>query len=68
MLILTPIEYKEKHDKIGHYIYICNYNRLLKSEKCYKHQPEPIREAKESTILSDFAIQTDRKIKAIEHI
>ena len=27
----------------------------------YKHQPESIIEAKEATILRDFAIQTDKK-------
>ena len=33
-------------------------------EKGYKPQPEPITEAKEAaTILWDFAIETDRKIK-----
>ena len=32
-------------------------------EKWYKHQPEPIREAKEATIFVDFCIQNDRKIK-----
>ena len=55
--ILTPIECKESHDKI-HFIYweICKYYDILKSEKCYKHQPDPITEAKETTILSDLAI------------
>ena len=33
----------------------------MDSEKCYKHQPEQITEA---TILCDFVIQTDRKMKS----
>ena len=42
---------------------ICKYNGILKSEKCNKYQAEPITEAKEATIIWDFAIQTDRKIE-----
>ena len=42
----------------------CNYSENLKSEKCHKHKPEPITKAKDSTILSDFSIQIDRKIKS----
>ena len=30
----------------------------------YKHLPEPVKEAKGATILWDFAIQADRKIKS----
>ena len=32
--------------------------------KRYKHQPETIREAKETTIFWDFVNQTERKIKS----
>ena len=41
-LILTSMEYKERHDKIGHYIHwkIGKYYGILKSEKWFKHQPE----------------------------
>ena len=42
---------------------MCKYYKNPRSEKHYYHQPEPITEAKEATILWDFAIQTDRKIK-----
>ena len=35
---------------------------MLKPEKWYKHQPEPITETKGITILWDFAIQVDRNI------
>ena len=46
-LMLTPIEYKERHDKRRHCRYwkISEYYALLKSDKWYKHQPEPITEA-----------------------
>ena len=61
--ILSPIEYKERHDKIGHCIYwkVCKYTGISDCEKGYKHQPEPITESKRATILKDFVIQTDRK-------
>ena len=61
--ILTPIEYKDV--TIGHYNHwkIYKYYGISKSEKWYKHQPESIIEAKDETILWDFAIQTVRKIK-----
>ena len=47
--ILTPKEYKERHDEIGHYIYwkICKDYGILESEKLCKHQPELITERKE---------------------
>ena len=41
-----------------HSILICY--EILKSEKQYKHKPEPIRKTK-STILKDFASQTNGK-------
>ena len=31
--------------------------------KCYKHKPEPVTEAKETTLLWDFALQPDLKNK-----
>ena len=59
--ILTPIEYKESLDEIGHCILwkVCKYSGTLDCGKCYKHQPED----KGATLLWKFAIQTDRKIK-----
>ena len=35
----------------------------MKSEKLYKHHPELITEVKKATILLNFTIQTDWKIK-----
>ena len=66
--ILVPIEYKESHDKIGHYNHckVVKYYKILDCEKKKKkHQPEPITELKEVIIIWDFAIQTDRKTKSI---
>ena len=42
--ILTPIEYKERHYKLGYYTHckICKYYGIVDCEKCYQHQPEPI--------------------------
>ena len=47
-----------------HYIHlkVCKYYGIMDWEKCYKHQP--ITEEKGATIIWDFAIQTDRKIKS----
>ena len=39
------------------------YYWTLKSEKWYKHQPEPITDAKEASILWSVASRTNRKIK-----
>ena len=39
------------------YIYIYKYYEILKYEKWYEHQPEPITEAKGSIILCEFDIQ-----------
>ena len=47
--ILAQVEYKERLDKIGHYIHwkICKCHRIPNSgKKWYSHQPEPITEAK----------------------
>ena len=45
--ILTPLEYKEKLDKIGHYIHwkVCKYYRIMDFEK--SSLTRPIIEAKE---------------------
>ena len=51
--ILTPTEYKERHDKMEHYIHwkIFKYCGILDCEKWYKHQPEPMTEAEEAIIF-----------------
>ena len=62
--IFAPMENKERLDKTGHYIHgkVCKYYGLLGCEKWYKHQQ--ITEAKWTTILWAFSIQTDWKIKS----
>ena len=62
--IQTLIEYKERH-KIANYIYwkVCKYHGKLDREKWYKHQSEPITEAKRVTIFWYFAIQNRKKNK-----
>ena len=64
-LVLTQIEYEERHNKIEHHIYwkVCKHYGILNCEEWYNHQLEPVAEAKTGTILEDFSIQTDRKIK-----
>ena len=64
--ILTLIEYKERPYKRGHYIHwkVDKYYGILNCEKWCQYQPEPLTEANGTTVLSDFAIQTDRKIKS----
>ena len=41
---------------------------ILNYDKWYEYQQELIREGKGATILLDFTIQTDWKIKAIDQI
>ena len=62
-LILTPLENKENHDEIGHYIYrkVCKYYGVWDYEKWHKQQPEPIREWKKTPILWIFAIKQIEK-------
>ena len=53
----------EKYDKIGFYINwkVCKLHVILDCKKWYKRKPKTITEAKGTTILWDFAIQTDKK-------
>ena len=64
--ILTPEEYNESYDRIRHYIHckLCQYYVKLDDKKWYRHQPEIMIERKEATILRNFVIQTDEKIKS----
>ena len=49
--ILKPSEYKEKDEKTEIHIYlnICEYNKILTSEKLYNHQPEILIETLEAS-------------------
>lgn len=64
--ILTPGEYKNRHDRVGQYLHwkMCNHFSIKTQSDWYKHHPEPVTEGKDVTILWDFPIQTDRTIQA----
>ena len=64
--ILAPKEYKDRHDKMGQYLYwrICQHYNVPQAEHWYEHHPEPVTEGNYATILWDFTIHTDRSIKA----
>ena len=64
--IIRPTEYKNRHDRVGHYIHwkICQHFNVKCEKNWYEHKPKPVVETKNATILWDFAIHTDRKIDA----
>ena len=64
--ILTPIEYKNRHDRVGQYFQwkICTYYTTPHAEKWYEHRTTPVVEGENTTILSDFPINTDRTTQA----
>ena len=64
--ILTPNEYKNRHDRVGQYLYwkICKYYNTAHAEKWYEHKTPPVVEGENTTILWDFPINTDRTIQA----
>ena len=64
--ILTPGEYKNRHDRVGQYLHwkICKHFSVDTNTNWYEHHPEPVTEGQDFTILWDFPIQTDRTIQA----
>ena len=64
--VLAPTEYMERHNKIGKYLHwhICKSENIEVNKKWYKHQPEPVTENENCTILWDFGIHTDKMISA----
>eukprot|EP00795_Rhopilema_esculentum_P016353 gene16353-biopygen5591 len=64
--VLTPNEYKYRHDRIGQYLHwkILNHFSLETKSNWYEHHPKPVTEGKNVTILWDFSVQTDRTIQA----
>lgn len=64
--ILTPGEYKNRHDRVGQYLHwkICNHFSIKTQSNWYEHHPDAVTEGKNVTILWDFSIQTDRAIQA----
>ena len=64
--ILTPGEYKTRHEKDGQYLHwkICNHFSVDTTKNWYEHKPEAVTEGPGFTILWDFPICTDRTIQA----
>ena len=63
---LAKSEYIIRHNKVAQYIHwkVCQHYDMEVNSKWYEHQTEPVTENSKATILWDFAIQTDRTIKA----
>ena len=63
---IAATEYMARHNKIGVYLHwnICKSKEINVTDKWYNHQPEPVTENDKCKILWDFAINTDRTIKA----
>ena len=64
--ILTPNEYKNRHDRVGQYLHwkICRHYSISTPSNWYEHHPDPVTEGKDVSILWDFPIHTDRTIQA----
>ena len=64
--VLTPNEYKNRHDRVGQYLHwkICKHYNTPHVDKWYEHKTPPIVEGENTTILWDFPINTDRAIQA----
>ena len=64
--VLAPNEYTVRHDRVAQYIHwtLCNHFGIETSPRWYEHKPEPVTETQNITILWNFAIHTDRTIKA----
>ena len=63
---LAKTEYTQRHNRTAAYIHwkICKHYNIKATDKYYDHEPKPITENNEATILCDMSIQTDREIKA----
>ena len=64
--LLTPNEYKNRHDSVGQYLHwkICKEYSIDTNPNWYEHHPKPVTEGNSVTILWDFPIHTDRTIQA----
>jgi len=64
--ILTPNEYKNRHDRVGQYLHwkIFRHYSISTPSNWYEHHPDPVTEGKDVSILWDFPIHTDRTIQA----
>ena len=64
--VLTPNEYKNRHDRVGQYLHwkIINHFSIETNSNWYEQHPEAVTEGKNVTILWDFPVHTDRMIQA----
>ena len=64
--VLAPSEYLNRHDRVGKYIHwkLCKHYGIKTVKNWYEHNPDPVTEIGDITILWDFSIHTDRTIKA----
>ena len=59
--ILTPREYKTRHDRVGQYLHwkICNHFLVDTTKNWYEYKPEAVTEEPGFTIFWDLPIHTD---------
>ena len=64
--VLTPGEYKRRHDRVCQHLHwkICNHFKVSTKKNWYEHHPKPITDCPNFMILWDFQIQTNRTIQA----
>ena len=64
--ILTPNEYKNRHDRVGQYLHwkICRHYSISTPSNWYEHHPDSVTDGQDVSILWDFPIHTDRTIQA----
>ena len=65
-LTIVNTEYFQSYDSVTTFIrwILCKNVNLPDTKKWYEQTPQPVTESAEVTILWDFTINTDRKIKA----
>ena len=63
--MLAPTEYLNWHDRLGQYIHwcLCKNFCLPNERNWWEHKPPKVIENKNTTILWDFDIHTDRAIQ-----
>ena len=64
--ILTPNEYRNRHDRVGQYLHlkICNHYNTPHAEKWYERKTPLVVEGENTTMLWDFPIIKDKTIQA----
>ena len=63
---IVNTEYLQRQDRVASFVHwiLCKNFNLPRTEKWYEHKPQPSNKWTEVTILWDFTINTDRKIRA----